>query len=691
MRSGTVHIQEGYDGEYGRIQVFKEGEIELLSQESFLFNTELDSPEKEAVVPSRGFFNFDIGAYRRLRGLSMEEQASIFAQKTKPSDKSSDKPSDKRSNVLMEFNEEQRNAVMHTQGPALVLAGPGTGKTRVLAGRIAHLLQSGVDAGTILAVTFSNRAAEEMRRRVSVMLEDEMLIRNLHISTFHAFGLRVLKGNAETFGRTEEFVILDDRERSYILATLSDGEYDDKKIRSMISKEKRGDGGGQDDILNRYEEALMFHNAFDYDDLIYKPLVLLKNSPELLQEYRGRYTHILIDEYQDINSSQYQLIRLLKPGTDSEIFAIGDPDQAIYGFRGADAGFINSFYNDYPGAATYSLSRSYRCSSYILKASQGVIGRSEHKPGFLKGLLGGVKVRITELSSDRSEAEFVARSIERMMGGLRFFSMDSDISEGSTEMDIQSLSDFVILCRLKEQMGHVVEALMNHSIPHQLVGTTPFYRDEPFSSVIDLFRLSIMPEHSLLRNRMVKKGILHEDEDLKHRWEGQSVLEAAMGCLTQVLRIEKPESSVHFNHFVELCRKYGKDMQAFLHSVDLGSGTDTYREGLEQVTVMTIHAAKGLEFPTVFVIGCEDGLLPFTLLPNFRSDMDEERRLLYVAMTRARKFLILSHARKRYMFGKSLALGRSRFLDTVEEELLDVSQAGFRAKHNASHDQLELF
>ena len=704
MRSGTVHIQEGYDGEYGRIHVFKEGEIELLSRESFLFDIEQDSPDKEDAVPSRGFLNFDIGAYRRLRGLSMEEKASIFAQKTKPSDKSSGKSSDKLANklanklenVLMEFNEEQRNAVMHAQGPALVLAGPGTGKTRVLAGRIANLLRSGVDAGSILAVTFSNRAAEEMRRRVSVMLEDEMLIQNLHISTFHAFGLSILKGNEASFKRTEEFVILDDRDRSYILATLSDGEYDDKKIRSMISKEKRGGGGRQGDLLNRdllnrYEESLILHNAFDYDDLIYKPLMLLKNSPELLQEYRRRYTHILIDEYQDINSSQYQLIRLLKPGPDTDVFAIGDPDQAIYGFRGADAGFINSFYTDYPGAATYSLSRSYRCSSYILKASQGVIGRSEHKPGFLKGLLGGVKVRITELSSDRSEAEFVARSIERMMGGLRFFSMDSDISEGSGEMDIESLSDFVILCRLKEQMGTIVEALVNHSIPHQLVGTTPFYRDEPFSSVIDLLRLSIMPGRSLLRNRMAKKGILHEDEDLKHRWKGQSVLEAAMSCLTQVLSIEKPENNAHFNHFVELCRKYGKDMQAFLHSVDLGSGTDTYREELEQVTVMTIHAAKGLEFPCVFVIGCEDGLLPFTLLPHLRSDMDEERRLLYVAMTRAQKLLILSHSRRRYMFGKPFTLGRSRFLDTVEEELLDVSQAGFRAKHDASHDQLELF
>jgi superfamily I DNA/RNA helicase len=597
------------------------------------------------------------------------------------------------STAPLELNDEQKRAVTHPHGPALVLAGPGTGKTRVLSARIVHLLQKGIDGRSILAVTFSNRAAEEMRGRIAEMRPNGVRTQDLHISTFHSFGMRLLQEQASHFGRTGDFVILDQRDRDMVVSTLSGGESDAETLAVEIAEIKRGnrDNDTADDLLGRYEETLIECNAFDFDDLICKPLELFRQSPELLRAYRNRYTHVLVDEYQDINASQYRLVSLLKPDPDSQLFAIGDPDQAIYGFRGADASFIGRFMEDYPRATVYNLTRSYRCSTSILDASQGVIGRSANDDTFLKGLQSGVRVKITAASSDKSEAEYVARAIETMMGGLSFFSMDSNVAEGAARVDIQSLSDFAVLCRVKEQMKPLVQALENHSIPHQLVGTTPFYREEPFSSVIDMLRMSLMPESSPLHQRLVRKGIVLNNESYTHRWEGKRVAEAAQECFSLLHRPVHAQNEALTKRFIDLCDIYGSDLQAFIRAVYLGSGTDTYREGVEQVAVMTLHAAKGLEFPCVFIVGCEDGLLPFSILSTCRSDVDEERRLLYVGMTRAKRYLMLSHARRRYLYGMSLKLGRSRFIDAVEDKLLDLSQQVYRAKAERKNNQLELF
>ena len=708
MRSGRVHIEEGYDGEYGRIRVFGDREIGSFGQEASLFTLEAgasahvtDDASDVAQEASRGrsmppqqggwdFFDFDIHAYRKLRGVLTQaghDGPSLFT------------PVLTLPNLLAELNPEQQKAAMHARGPALVLAGPGTGKTRVLTGRAACLIHEGVDADAIIAVTFSNRAAGEMRKRIAGIVTGEVSERNLHISTFHAFGLDILKGNPASFGRTEGFAILDEKDRGQIIAQIADvdqGEGD--TIRTAISREKRrcGEQNERPDqelrkILHSYEETLIQHNAFDLDDLICKPVSLFRESRDVLRDYRARYRYMLIDEYQDINQAQYELVRLLMPGPEANLFAIGDPDQAIYGFRGADVGFIHRFLDDYPGAAVYSLKRSYRCSSFILKASQGMMGRSEGKPGFLEGLSSGIRVKITQQASDRSEAEFVARTIERMMGGLRFFSMDSDISEGSAEQDIQSLSDFAVLCRIREQMRPVVEAFENHTIPHQVIGTTPFYREEPVSSVIDLLKLSVMPANTLLRDRLIQRRVLSINGSLAKRWDGWLVKDAAESCAAQFFPEERMKNDRPFQRLFDLCGEFGTDMYAFLQYIDLGAGTDAYRKGLEQATLMTIHAAKGLEFPCVFIIGCEDGVIPYTLFAKRQADVDEERRLLYVGMTRAQKYLILSHVRKRFMFGKAYNLGRSRFLDTIEEELLDFSQAEYTLKHRKPDNQLELF
>jgi superfamily I DNA/RNA helicase len=569
----------------------------------------------------------------------------------------------------------------------------------VLTSRVAHLVQRGIDASSILAVTFSNRAAEEMRKRLDDFFKDGEPAQRLQISTFHAFGLGIIREHLESTGRTEGFIIFNDGDRREIIAQLVDADQRGRDaLYAAISREKRSRRAQIDEnnprlmqALQRYEEELIRYNAFDLDDLIIIPTSLLRDSEGVLRTYREQYRYVLIDEYQDVNQSQYELIRLLMPGDDANLFAIGDPDQAIYGFRGADVRFIKRFIKDYPDASVYTLKRSYRCSSNILEASQGILGRADGKSGFLEGLSSSVKVKIVEQASERSEAEFVARTIERMMGGLRFFSMDSDISEGGGEEDIQSLSDFAVLCRIKEQMKPLIEAFENHSIPHQVIGTLPFYREHPVSAIIDLMKLSMMPGNSLLRNRLFRKKVLKGNDSLPEISDYQSVRKAAEKIVELYFNEEKRENETPFQIFLDLCGEFDGDTQAFFQYIDLGSGTDAYRSGLEQVALLTIHAAKGLEFPCVFITGCEDGLIPYEVFENRKTDADEERRLLYVGMTRAQKYLVLSHARKRFLFGKTYNLRRSRFLDSIEEELLEFSQADYTRKGKKPDNQFELF
>ena len=377
------------------------------------------------------------------------------------------------------------------------------------------------------------------------------------------------------------------------------------------------------------------------------------------------------------------------PDTNSNLFVIGDPNQAIYSFRGADLRFIESFKTDYPDVKIYNLKKSYRCSDSILQASGNII---DNQGGFLEGLHQGVKIKIAENPTDKSEAEFIARTVEQMIGGVGFFSMDSSITAGHKEEEINSFSDFAVLCRTGKQMKVIEKAFKDHNIPYQKVGEEPFFKQEPVKSVIDFLKI-VHNGNNLFKDRVEKGKRLGEIEleMLKNDLTGKSVT-GQIGFITEkYFRKEKEESTLVFNTLKELTECYGNDTGKFLKDIALRNPVDTWKPGIEAVNLMTLHSSKGLEFNCVFIAGCEDGLIPYTLFEDKKTDINEERRLLYVGMTRAKTHLFLTYAKKRFITGKSLQAGRSPFLESIERELIEQTKQQYKKRVKKDNGQLDLF
>ncbi len=434
-------------------------------------------------------------------------------------------------------------------------------------------------------------------------------------------------------------------------------------------------------------------DAFDLEDLIGVACDLLSRNPDISEDYRRRYRHVLVDECQDMNEAQYQLLKLLQPPAAANLCLVGDPDQAIYGFRGADATLMERFLRDYPGTILFRLTRSYRCSERILRASAGVIREKDQEIRPLSGMAEGVKINIVRNTSDRSEAEYIARTIEGMLGGLRFFSLDSQVSSGEKASDIESLGDFAILCRLNEQLREIRQALQHHNIPYQCVEDPPFFRREPMRTLLDFLNLAANPDNPFLKSIVQNRLAQHEISG--QVWQrilpGLQSVKSVKEMLALLARELFAPEAEDLNRLLNLAEPYGTALDDFLKFAILGSAADTLRPGLESVSLMTIHAAKGLEFACVFIPGCEEGLLPYSLFSSQPADEQEEKRLLYVGMTRARRYLFLTHAGKRLLFGKSYQLPRSRFLEGIEQELLELSQPEFRKKEKPADRQRKLF
>ncbi len=690
MRNREVKVKEGFDGEYGVITVFNKEEIGAFApaQQGLLFKeiAVTRTPEPAPTKPERRkLINFDLTEFRQLKKQQAREQAA--------------EESEKAAAVEKGLNTEQLAAVHHFIGPALVIAGPGTGKTRVLTHRIAHLiLERGIKPENIVAVTFTNKAAAEIEERLAQLLKENA---RPQVTTFHSLGYSILReiGTQKEPGTVgnwhacspEGLTIIDPEDKKRLLQySLGCEKRQVNKIADAITRFKQQlktadqiEDETLAHIFRRYQDRLGELNAFDLEDLIYRPVRLFSQDKELCDSYRRKYQWILVDEYQDVNFAQYQLIRTLVPGEgDANLCVIGDPDQAIYGFRGANVRFIRAFKDDYPDAVFFRLKKSYRCTDSILQASGRVIQRDKQgaQESILKGMSKGVKIKIAGNNTDKSEAEFVARTIEEMMGGLRFFSMDSSITQGNQQAEIDSLSDFVVLCRVKAQMEAMEKAFRDHSIPYQVIGDTPFFQQEPVKSVIDLLKLSLNLANDFLKEQLVHKKIVNPLELpslVTSLSEKTSVRDAIAQIVDTCFNEKKEDNEPLFKRLLQMAAPYqavADGKEAFLKLAALGTAVDTYRPHLENVTLMTLHAAKGLEFKCVFVVGCEEGLLPYSLFGKRISDREEERRLLYVGMTRAQKFLFLTHAEKRWLGGKEYRLKRSSFLDNIEKELIELSQ-----------------
>lgn len=601
MRSGRVRIRPGYDGEYGEIRIFAPGERFEPRGGPGLFGF----PESSGPAPER---RSHPSASPRPRPRAEDRSPAPKPEKGPLPDPAQDL------------------AVSHPGGPALVLAGPGTGKTSVLIRRIARVLEEGADPSSILALTFTRRAARELRDRLERTLGAGPA-GAVEAATFHAFCLGLLRERAAEAGLPQGFRVLGEEEREELLTRAAGrrarglGSYIEARKRGLLLPGEReprlgpgapadlaavlaptdapGDPGFDPDLdglYGDYRARLKAEKALDFDDLPAGAVRLLAARPEILAALRNRYRRVYVDEYQDVNPAQYALVRILAPPEGpEELFVIGDPDQSIYSFRGADPRFIEGFRRDYPGARVYSLSRSWRCPPAIL----GAAGRLAGRP--LEGGGTAVLLERNEAPTEKSEAEGIARRIDRMIGGTRFFALDSGTAgnpEEPGEPGLRSLAECAILVRTSAQFPALEKALEDHAIPYLSGGGRPSWEEDA------------------------------------------SFLEAgAPGDTGKTDPARNPAS-------------LPRD---------------------ESVRLLTVHASKGLEFDYVFVAGLEEGLFPFTLYGDperqdpLAARIEEERRLLYVAVTRARLGISLWRAKSRSFRGRRLTLGPSRFLAEIED------------------------
>ncbi|HPS57602.1 MAG TPA: UvrD-helicase domain-containing protein [Spirochaetota bacterium] len=641
LRAGEVHLAGGYDGEFGSVKVFEPGELKFMGAYSLV--PAGDEPQDQ---PVNDKVHFDINEFRKY--LLIEKADAVADNKTKHHG----------------LTPEQSEAVTCT-GPCLVIAGPGAGKTRILAERINYIVEQGLASPhEIAALTFSNRAAGELKSRV----RHEYIEAGLTASTFHSFGLQLIRDNIDKLNIDRNFRILSDEQRLEAVKQIVPDKKEAGRILKMISSVKQGVQCEADDhVLGLYTDIITAANAVDIDDLVDIPCTMLAADRELRDRCISRIKFLLVDEFQDINAAQYSFIRMLVNESAGGLFVIGDPDQAIYGFRGSDVRFIDELCKDYPAVTRISLTRSFRCDDILLKAAGQVIGRTD----YLNGKGKGVKVRITECESDRSEADLIASSIERMMGGVRSFSMDSGISDGASSG--LGFSDFGVLCRSAFMFGPLIEAFANHGIPSQVVDTEPFYTREPYRRVVDLVRrvYNDGADASCAEELAVKEMLGNK----------QSAAEIFHALLSG-------SESGYDKYRVDAIFGEVYDFAEFLRAVALRKGTDDFMSGIEAVSLITIHASKGLEFDTVFIPGCEDGIIPFSMFGE--PDIAEEERIFYVGLTRGSGAVYITHAKKRVYKGRVLEYKRSRFLDRIEKRLIELEKRE-SLKNKKDDNQLNLF
>ena len=619
------------------------------------------------------------------------------------------------------LNDKQKEAVLKCDGPLLVLAGAGSGKTRVLTTKIAYLIkEKGINPYNILAITFTNKAAKEMKDRTISLIGDNL--RDLQISTFHSFGLRIVRDNCDRLGYDRNFVIMDsDDSLTVVKKILKDMDkdpkiYNPKAIRNKISSCKNEFISPDDyekytasdyekivcDVYRKYEQKLLKNNSVDFDDLLILPIKLFKKYPSVLESYQERFKYILIDEYQDTNEAQYILTKMISAKY-RNICVVGDIDQAIYGWRGANYKNILNFEKDYKECETVLLEENYRSTKNILDAANDVIKNNKNrKDKVLWSKKGeGDKIEYFRAFNERDEAQYAIRKIKELQ------------NKGV------SYQEMAILYRTNAQSRILEEELLKENLPYRVVGSFYFYSRKEIKDLIAYLRLihNSSDNVSLLRvintpkrgiglktiENLTRKadeaGISIYDaidsgkelefkkviEDLKKVSENLTLTELidkvldASGMKSELESEKSLESEVRLENleeFKSITKSFEEregliSLEDFLFEISLISDVEEYKDDSNKISLMTIHSVKGLEFDYVFVVGMEEGIFPHinSLMEN--SELEEERRLCYVAITRARKQLHLVNARKRTLFGKDQINPPSRFISEIRSELLN--------------------
>jgi DNA helicase II / ATP-dependent DNA helicase PcrA len=637
------------------------------------------------------------------------------------------------SQLLANLNENQRQAITTGAGPILVLAGPGSGKTRVLTHRIAYLIQEmNVPPDAIVAVTFTNKAAGEMRARIENLLGAQM--RGLRIGTFHAICAYLLRveGERTPFGR--DYVIYDTDDQLSVIkqaaAELSvDKKHKPRAILGKISAAKNElitpdeyhalDYFGEivARVYPRYQEILLDNNALDFDDLLMKMVFLLRDDPYVLQKYQSRFEFVLVDEFQDTNTAQYALVELLS-APQNNVFVVGDEDQSIYAFRGADYRNVLRFRESYPGTQVILLEQNYRSTQVVLDAARAVIDKNTHRTpkALFTERKGGALIEVQEAYNEEFEARYVSEKIEELRRD-----------------DGLAWKDFAVMYRINAQSRALEAECIRQGIPYRLIGGVGFYKRREVRDVLAYLRLINNPNDKVSFSRVAnvpRRGIGKKSLTDFQRWaaiqcenyddaldkliagepsavsgRGRNAF-VKFGTLLKKWRelvstgsminlfdtlmsdigyslylneisdtpeqsVERAENIQELRGLISTSQDEEKSLAEFLVDQSLVSDVDDLDYGEESVTLLTLHAAKGLEFPIVFITGVEEGMLPHIRAFDEPEGMTEERRLLYVGITRAEDRLFLTHSFRRSMYGNSHNNAPSRFLADLPSELVD--------------------
>ncbi len=652
--------------------------------------------------------------------------------------------------ILTGLNDEQKKAVLQTEGPLLIQAGAGSGKTKTLTHRIAHILQEGfAEPQQILAVTFTNKAAKEMRERVAHLLGERAENRSFlpFMGTFHGVCVRLLRQDGEHIGVPQTFVIYDESDRLAAAKQISknlnidDKAFPPKVLVSLISSAKNEAIGPEEyrssavspaqkeaaKIYPGYQKILRDASALDFDDLIMKTLQLFSEVKEVRQKWQQQFRYILIDEYQDTNSVQYKLIKLIV-NENKNIAVVGDDWQSIYSWRGADFRNILNFERDYPNTMIIKLEQNYRSTKPILDSAHAVISknkqRSDKKLWTAKDH--GKLVQVISVSSERAEAETIVRRIKNSVdGGMR------------------SLKDFAVLYRTNAQSRAIEEAFLHYGVPYKIVGGQRFYDRKEIKDILAYLRFIFQPSDRVSFERIVNiptRGIGGVSLQRFFAWQDTqdlSLLEAlgrsaevpqlaskAIKGLTEVYDIVRSAQGIledstvaglvdsllkridymsyiddgtpagearleNVRELLSVAKEYNElGLAGFLEEVALVSDLDNTDFGTDAVVLMTLHAAKGLEFPVVFMAGMEETIFPHSRALYDQSEMEEERRLCYVGMTRAKEELYMLHASSRLLYGISQHNPPARFISEIPSEFIEESSTGYSSSLQSSSGDL---
>jgi DNA helicase-2/ATP-dependent DNA helicase PcrA len=603
--------------------------------------------------------------------------------------------------ILNDLNESQKKAVMTTEGPVLIAAGPGTGKTLTIVRRTAYLIHQGIRPENILAVTFTNRAAREMRERTEALIGEDA--GKMFIGTFHVLGLKIIKDayhdNFIVYNREEQINLLKKLIKDSDSEKISQGGRVSSYVvlAEKISRIKNFIEDTDDGIKRIYEEyqaALIKDSALDFDDLILKPLEILGNSG-LLERYRDTFRYIMVDEYQDINPVQYKLLRILA-NSRGNLCSVGDSDQAIYAFRGADVGNFLRFESDYEDATTITLTENYRSTGVILNAS-GILVKN-NKRRIDKGLKAtrgrGAPVTVISVPDERAEGEMIVTEIEERMGGTNHYQLMKHVIPSNPFLaDSCSFSDFAVIYRTNAQAKAIEESFISSGIPYQVIGEKYHLKRRETMKILSFLKALINPLNTLhlCNGTAPPDGVIEKFKNLKDKLPVDEFLKTVW----KESGIKESFSEENFMYLQDLASQYRhmeprEALAGFVNDLSLLTPADAFDPRAEAVTLMTLHMAKGLEFKIVFITGVEDGLIPYTIKKE-DVDIEEERRLFYVGMTRAMDKLFLIHARNRFLYGQRLTQSPSQFIKEIPEEFIESRIVPDRTKKSRKDRQIGLF